>query len=302
MISQSITNNLGFEEFMNFLARGSARFALAAAVVAVPCLAQELAGEHNIATPGLLNPGSLSLGCDGQSQNAPGAAPTQTASSESSASSAPATAAGKQQEEPPGGKRVFGVLPNYRTASSCDEGVPLSDKRKLHIAVKDSFDYPLVALAAAYAGFNQLTNDDPSFGQGIKGYAHRLATNYADQAIGNMMTEGFLPVLFHQDPRYFRRGPAYSPWKRTWYAMTRVIVTDSDSGHKQFNYSEWIGNATAAGVSNIWEPDDRTFKANTGKLFEYIGTDALSQVLKEFWPDIKHRLFHKGDPSETCSR
>ena len=25
-----------------------------------------------------------------------------------------------------------------------------------------------------------------------------------------------------------------------------------------------------------------------------VGTDAVSQVLKEFWPDIKRRWFHKG--------
>ena len=81
-----------------------------------------------------------------------------------------------------------------------------------------------------------------------------------------------------------------------------MIVTDSDSGHKQFNYSEWLGNASAAALSNIWEPDDRDAWSNTAKLLEYIGTDAVSQVLKEFWPDIKHKLFHRGDPAEGCSR
>jgi hypothetical protein len=25
-----------------------------------------------------------------------------------------------------------------------------------------------------------------------------------------------------------------------------------------------------------------------------VGTDAVSQVLKEFWPDIRRKLFHKG--------
>jgi hypothetical protein len=74
-------------------------------------------------------------------------------------------------QEPPGGKRVLGVLPNYRTASADLEGTTLTAKQKLTIASKDSFDYPLALLAAAYAGLDQLNNSDPSYGQGVKGYA-----------------------------------------------------------------------------------------------------------------------------------
>ena len=271
---------------MNFPARfvrasntWSMRLAIVAVLAAGPCLAQQPgAAEHNIATPGYLNSNYFAASCDAKDQNA--APQNSPAPGSSSETAIPATPAGGQQEEPPGGKRVFGVLPNYRTASSCEEGEGISARRKMHIAAKDSFDYPLVMLSAAYAGMNQLTNDDPSFGQGVKGYAHRLATNYADQAVGNMLTEGFLPALFHQDPRYFRRGPSHPPLRRALYAVTRVIVTDSDTGHKQFNYSEWIGNASAAALSNIWERDDRDAMANTTKLLEYIGTDAVSQVLK----------------------
>ncbi len=108
------------------------------------------------------------------------------------------------EQEPPGGKRVLGVLPNYRTASADLEGTTLTPKQKLTIAAKDSFDYPLFLLAAAYAGLDQLENDDRSYGQGASGYAKRLGAWYADEAIGNMLTEGFGPILFHQDPRYGR--------------------------------------------------------------------------------------------------
>ena len=95
----------------------------------------------------------------------------------------PAAAASVQPAEPPGGNRVFGVLPNYRTADASQEGTVLTNRQKLTIASKDSFDYPLVLTAAAFAGLGQLTNQQPSFGQGLKGYAHRLVTNYADQAM-----------------------------------------------------------------------------------------------------------------------
>jgi hypothetical protein len=38
---------------------------------------------------------------------------------------------------------------------------------------------------------------------------------------------------------------------------------------------------------------------NAGKLVEQVGTDAISQVLKEFWPDIKHKLFHRHENTAT---
>jgi hypothetical protein len=213
----------------------------------------------------------------------------------------PAIPAQAQEQEPPGGKRVFGVLPNYRTASSCEEGNTIDAARKIQIALKDSFDYPLVLLSAGYAGFDQFRDDPPSYGGGVKGYAKRLAANYADQAIGNIMTEGLLPVLFHQDPRYFQRGKGHTMRYRFGYALSRVIVTDSDSGRRQFNYSEWLGNAAAVGVSNLYNRDDRTASANAVRLFEYVGIDAVSQVLKEFWPDIKERWFHHGSPEPPCA-
>ena len=95
--------------------------------------------------------------------------------SEIAAAADPAPSTIAPGAEPPGGNRVFGVLPNYRTADASQEGTVLTNRQKLVIASKDSFDYPLVGLAAAFAGLGQLTNQQPSFGQGLKGYGHRLA-------------------------------------------------------------------------------------------------------------------------------
>jgi hypothetical protein len=111
--------------------------------------------------------------------------------------------------------------------------------------------------------------------------------------MGNMFTEGVFPVLLHEDPRYFRRatGPKLT---RVGYALTRVLVTHKDSGGTRFNYSEWIGNASAVVISNSYYPDNRNVLGNVEKLLEQVGTDAGSQVLKEFWPDIKRKLFTRN--------
>jgi hypothetical protein len=217
------------------------------------------------------------------------AEPQQQPASQESATTPPV--ASPQDALPPGGNRVMGVLPNYRTASAAEEGNAITAKRKLYIATRDSFDYPLVGISAVFAGFSQLSNQNPSFGQGMKGYGHRLVTGYADLAMGNMFAEGMFPALLHEDPRYFRRGSG-STGHRVVYALTRVMVTDTDSGKKRFNYSEWLGNASAVAISNTYYPDSRTFHDNATKLLTQVGTDAFSQVLKEFWPDIKKKFSH----------
>jgi hypothetical protein len=74
-----------------------------------------------------------------------------------------------------------------------------------------------------------------------------------------------------------------------------VVVTHKDGGGMQFNYSEWVGNAAATAIGNIYHVDNRNALDNTTKLLEQVGTDAFSQVLKEFWPDIKKKFFHKGN-------
>jgi len=192
-------------------------------------------------------------------------------------------------------KRIFGVLPNYRTADGSAPFMPITTRHKFYIAAKDSFDYPVYLTAAAFAGFYQLENQNPSFGQGVAGYAKRLASSYGDQAIGNLMTEAIFPSLLHEDPRYFRIGSSGgSTWHRTRYALTRVFVVRTDKGGWTFNFSEWLGNGTTVALSNLYYPaDTRNVSDNVQKLGIQVGTDAFSQVLKEFWPDIKRKISKK---------
>jgi hypothetical protein len=194
--------------------------------------------------------------------------------------------------QPAEDKRIFGVIPNNRTT---EESIPfraISSAQKIHIAFMDSFDWPVFPTAAAFAGLYQLENQNPSFGQGMKGYALRFATAYGDQTIGNMMTEAFVPILTHEDPRYFRSGEG-SVLSRTGYALKQIVISRTDSGGHSFNFSEWGGNAAAVAISNAYYPDTRTASDNVQRLLIACGTDAFSNILKEFWPDVKKKLHKK---------
>jgi hypothetical protein len=208
------------------------------------------------------------------------------ASTETHAPPVPGTVADPTKSQTPEDKRILGVLPNYRTAEMPKVYTPIPVKYKMEIALKDSFDYPLLGVAAIYSLVYQLNDSHPQFGQGLKGYAKRLGTSYTDQIVGNMLAEGVLPSLFHEDPRYFRMNEGKGS-KRLLYAISRIVITRTDSGGKSFNFAEVFGNGIAAGVGLSYYADSRSpgdYLQNWGT---QLGTDALSQILKEFWPDVK---------------
>jgi len=191
-------------------------------------------------------------------------------------------------------KRVFGVLPNYRTVDQNGEYQSITARQKLTIATKDTVDYPLILLGGGFAALGQLTDQHPNLGEGLKGFSLRWATSYSDQAMGNMMTEGFLPILFHEDPRYFRVGPSYGGvWKRTGYAASRIFWNKTDKGVDSFNFAEVIGNSISAGLGNAYYTQERRLGDNFQRLGVSLATDAFSQVLKEFWPDVKRKFWHR---------
>ena len=62
----------------------------------------------------------------------------------------------------------------------------------------------------------------------------------------------------------------------------------------RMNMSEVVGAGAAAGISNLYyPPGSRT----VGTTFEKFGvgviSDASFNVLKEFWPDMKHKVLHR---------
>ena len=189
-------------------------------------------------------------------------------------------------------KRVFGVLPNYRTADGSVPFEPITTRQKFRIFVKDSVDHPVFIVSAAFAGLFQLQNQNASFGQGMRGYARRYVTSYADQVIGNSMTEAIVPTLMHDDPRYFVLGQGKTS-TRLKYVLTRLFLTRSDAGKWRFNSAEFLGNSIIVAISNAYYPDTRTAKDNVSKLGLILANDTLSNLAKEFWPDIKRKFFSR---------
>jgi hypothetical protein len=203
---------------------------------------------------------------------------------------APATTA---TDEPQQTQRILGIIPNFRAVSTTEKLPPQSVKEKFVTATKDSFDYSAIVIPAALAGYNLGTNQTPEFGTGGAGYGRYFWHSALDQTSENYFVEFIVPALTHQDTRFYTlRDGGF--WKKSGYAITRVVITRADDGHETFNTSEVLGSGMASALSNAYYPArERTF-ANTGRQWGLdLGIDALAFVVKEFWPDINHALFKK---------
>lgn len=192
--------------------------------------------------------------------------------------------------------RIFAVLPNYGTVETGKALQPLRPGQKFRLATASVFDWAAYPFNGALAAISQAKNDPPAWGQGWGAYGKRYGESFADNGIGTYMTTAVFPSMLHEDPRYYemRQG---SFTRRFSYGISRLFVTRTDSGSMRFNYSESIGNAAAAAISNIYHPaEDRNAARNAKTLGFLILYDGLSNELKEFWPDIRRKVFHKTTP------
>ena len=189
-------------------------------------------------------------------------------------------------------KRILWIFPNYRAVSANTQLPPLSLKDKFWLATKDSFDYSSFISAGIIAGASQANKSYPEFGQGAKGFGRYYWHAVADQAVGNYLTEAIVPAATREDPRYYTLGHG-GFLKRTGYAVSRLLITRTDSGGRTFNFSEIVGNGAGAGISDLYYPSrERTWTKTGQKWLTQIALDGLFNVVKEFWPDINQAIFH----------
>jgi hypothetical protein len=192
--------------------------------------------------------------------------------------------------------RIFEVLPNYGTVENAKDLPPLTTGQKFRLATAGVFDWASFPFNGVLSGIAQAKNDPKEWGQGWGAYGKRYGASFADNSIGTYMTTAVFPSLLREDPRYYQLGKG-SFAHRAYHGVNRLFVTRTDSGHDRFNYSESIGNAAAAAISNIYHvPADRTASRNATTFAFLILYDGLSNELKEFWPDIRRRVFHKNTP------
>jgi hypothetical protein len=190
--------------------------------------------------------------------------------------------------------RLFYTLPNFLSVENAANIPTMTTGEKFKVIARSSFDPVEFVWYGVISAVGQAQNSESAYGQGWGAYGKRYATNLADGTVEGFMTSAILPSVLKQDPRYYVLGHG-GFWHRSSYALSRLIITRSDSGSSQFNASEIFGSASAAAISTYgYHPEnDKTVGNAAGVWGTQVAYDGLAFVVKEFWPDIRRKIRSK---------
>jgi hypothetical protein len=248
----------------------------------------------------------LALAIPAMAQEAPSSPPpstTDSSTSTSSTSTLPENPTPKTEAVDTTGKqtkRILYVVPNFRSVSMDEILPPQTPKEKFILMLQDSFDYSAFIYVGGLAGVADAEKSYPEFGHGAAAYGRYYWHSFADNVNGNLFTEAVVPIVTHEDPRYYTMGRG-GIFKRSVYSVSRLLITRSDltatnNAHNTFNFSEVVGNGAAAGISTLYYPSKYSTWTKTGqKWIVQIGLDGGSNLVKEFWPDVNAHIFHNSN-------
>jgi len=198
----------------------------------------------------------------------------------------------KEQEQ----QRLVGIVPMFNISYRAD-AVSMTAKQKIGLSFHSVTDPVAFAVAALAGGYHEINDGGTGFEWGAKGYGERAGAAYLDSFTGNMLGNGVLPALLHQDPRYFRLGHG-TITHRTLYALKTNVMCRHDNSHRwEPNISNIGGNIAGGAISNLYYPSTNSGLSETfsnGLLVTAEG--GFGSLFDEFWPDISRKFLHK-DPT-----
>ena len=194
-----------------------------------------------------------------------------------------------QQEEK---QRLIGAIPNY-FVSYDKNAVPLTAKQKFELTDKTIIDPVNFAITGAIAAIQYAENSYPGYGTGPGAYGKYFGASFAGFVSGTMLGGAVLPVVFHQDPRYFYMGTG-SVWRRFGYAMATAVISKGDNGKWQPGYATVLGDFASGAISNLYVPagsrDGAALTFENGALsilYDGLGNVVQEFVLKHFTPNVQ---------------
>ena len=187
----------------------------------------------------------------------------------------------EQQVHVAEGQRVAGVFPNFYSTFDWN-APPMQAKQKFQLSLRSIIDPVSFLTIAGVAGGEQYRNIFPAYGGGLEGYGKRYGAALANHVSGNLLGRAVYPAIFHQDPRYFYKGKG-TIRQRAFYAIAAAVIARGDDGRWKPNYSQVLGNFSAAGLSNLYYPAaDRGVSLVLLNGLADTGADVVSNLIREF--------------------
>ena len=188
---------------------------------------------------------------------------------------------------------IFGILGSLANGAEQSEG-----KKYL----KRTFSPAAAASAGLGASVTQATNTPSEWGQGAAGFGKRLGSAFGKHLVKSGIQ---YPVgkLFHEEFRY-RRSNKTGFGPRLEYALTSTVITHkTTTGKPTVSKGELAGAVGSGMISRLWQPaSTRTVGLGFVSAGVTVGVDAGGNVLREFWPEIRHPRAasqHRQQPTQV---
>lgn len=181
--------------------------------------------------------------------------------------------------------------PSASAGSNISQAAPSVDE-KWKFFVSETVT-PLALVAAGMgATTSQLTHSAPLYGKHPwrdDAFLKRYGATVGDEGSSNFFSDFVMASAFHEDTRYVPRGPSHGTISRAVYAVSRALITRTDSGEATFNFANVTGCAMSAALSNAYYPDrSRTPSVAVVNWTTSIAGAGLSNLLPEFGPGVGH--------------
>lgn len=186
-------------------------------------------------------------------------------------------------------QKVLGVIPQYSVTSRRDAPA-LTPREKFRLMAHGTINPFEFVATGLQAGLSQATDEFPGYGQGAAGYGKRYGAALADQTSSQFFSNFFYPVLFKEDPRYFRLGEG-SVKHRILYSLEQEFVVVKDDRTRTFNFSNVLGAFTSGAISNAYYPTgERGLGDTVNRSAIALVYGSAGGLIDEFWPDIQKRF------------
>jgi hypothetical protein len=188
------------------------------------------------------------------------------------------------------GLTVFASALRAQDEGASEPSAPPSVAEKWNLFETETVASFTLDAGAFNAAVSQVTRSAPLYGRHPwpTAYPERFGASIGDIVSQNFFGDFLLASAFHEDTRYRRRGSSHRLWPRIGYAITRSIVTQTDSGEEGFNWANVLGTGMSAALSNAYYPPaSRTARASATNWGTSIAGSGLANVVPEFWPDFR---------------
>ena len=190
---------------------------------------------------------------------------------------------------------VFALTLRAEDGGASEASPPPSIAEKWNLFDTETATSFTLGAGAFNAAVSQITHSAPLYGRQPwpSAYPERFGASIGDIASQNFFGDFLLASAFHEDTRYQRRGPSHRLWPRIGYAVSRAIVTRTDSGETTFNWANVLGTGMSAGLSETYYPPGaRNIRATARNWGTDIVDSGLVNLMPEFWPDFHRWVKH----------